>query len=82
MANPRLSDMVKSVFTSRFTNKKALFAFAGEKVEELNTLREMIEASQIRSVIDKVYPMEEAAEAHRRVETEQRIGSVVIALGS
>jgi hypothetical protein len=31
--------------------------------------------------VDRVYPMNEAAEAHRRVETEQRLGAVVIAIG-
>lgn len=80
IANPRLSDMLRSVLTSRFTNKKVVVAFAGEKVEELLTLREMIDKGQIISVIDKVYPMKQAVEAHRRVETEQRLGLVVIRL--
>jgi hypothetical protein len=35
MANPRISDMVRSVLTSSFTDKKAIFTFAGEKEEEL-----------------------------------------------
>ncbi len=82
MGNPRLSDMLRSAFTSRFTNKTASAAIAGETIEELNTLREMIDAGQIKPVIDRVYPMEQAAEAHRRVETEQRLGMVLIAVHS
>jgi len=78
MANPRLSYMFRSVYTTKFTDKTVLFAFAGEKKEELQSLKEMIENNQIKSVIDKVYSYNQAAEAHRRVETEQRIGSVVI----
>jgi NADPH:quinone reductase-like Zn-dependent oxidoreductase len=78
MGNPRLSDMLRSVLTSRFTDKEAFFAFAGEKEEELLALRQMIEEGKIRSCVDKVYPMGQAAEAHRRVETEQRLGSAVI----
>ncbi|MDJ0848654.1 MAG: zinc-binding dehydrogenase [Myxococcota bacterium] len=31
--------------------------------------------------VDEVFPMHEAAEAHRRVETEQRRGAVVITFG-
>ncbi len=81
MGNPRLSDMLRSVLTSRFTDKAAIFAFAGEKEEELLALRRMIEESKIKSVVDRVYPMELAAEAHRRVETEQRLGPVVISMG-
>lgn len=78
IANPRLSDMLRSVLTTRFTDKEVVVALAGEKEEELLALREMIDKGQIKSVIDKVYPMEQATEAHRRVETEQRLGLVVI----
>ena len=78
MANPRVSDILRSVLTTGLTDKKAIFAFAGEKEEELLTLKEMIEAGKIKPVIDRVYSYEEAAEAHRRVETEQRLGIVVI----
>jgi NADPH:quinone reductase-like Zn-dependent oxidoreductase len=81
MGNPRLSDMLRSVLTSRFTDKAALFAFAGEKEEELLALKQMIEDGKIRSCVDRIYPMEQAAEAHRRVETEQRLGPVVISMG-
>ena len=80
MGNPRLSDMVRSVVTSVFTDKKVVFAFAGETEEELLALKEMIEDGKIQSTVDRVYPMERTAEAHRRVETEQRLGSVVISL--
>ncbi len=80
MGNPRLWDMLRSAVTSVFTDKKAVFAFAGETEEELLALKEMIEDGKIKSTVDRVYPMERVAEAHRRVETEQRLGSVVISL--
>ena len=80
MANPRVSDMLRSVISTKFTDKVVIFAFAGEKKEELAALKEMIEAGQIRPLLDKTYSMAEAPEAHRRVETEQRIGSAVISL--
>jgi NADPH:quinone reductase-like Zn-dependent oxidoreductase len=78
MANPRLSDMLRSVMTSKFTNKKAIFVFAEEKEEELLALKDMIEEGKIKSIVDKIYSFEQAAEAHQRVETEQRLGAVVI----
>ena len=81
MANPRMSDMLRSVLTSKFTDKTAIFIFAGEKEEELLALKEMIEEGKIQSIYDKIYPFEQAAEAHRRVETEQRLGPVVISVG-
>lgn len=80
MGNPRLSDMLRSVLTSTFTDKTAIFVFAGEKEEELLALKEMIEEGKIKSIVDKIYPPEQAAEAHRRVETEQRLGTIVISM--
>lgn len=80
-ANPRLSVMLRSIFTSRFSNKTVKFAFAKEAREELLSLKQMIEDGKIGSIVDRVYSMEQAADAHRRVETEQRLGAVVIAIG-
>lgn len=79
-ANPRLSVMLRSVFTSVFSKKTAMFAFAEETREELLMLRQMIEDGKIKSIVDKVYPMEQAVDAHSRVETEQRLGAIVIAM--
>ena len=82
LGNPRLSDMLRSVLTSKFTDRKVIFEFAGEKKEELLTLKEMIEAGQVKSVVDKIYHMDQAADAHHRVETEQRLGSIVLSIHS
>ncbi len=81
MANPRISDMLSSVLTSNFTDKKAIFVFAGEKEEELLVLKEMMEEGKIKSIVDKIFTFEQAAEAHRRVEAEKRLGIVVISVG-
>ena len=78
--NARLSTMLRCVLTTRFTNKTARVAFAGETKEELRTLKEMIEGEQIGSIVDTVLPMRQAADAHRRVEAEQRVGAIVIEL--
>ena len=81
MGNPRISDMLRSVLTCSFTDKTAIFGFAGEKEQELVELKEMIEAGKIKPIVDKIYSIDQAAEAHRRVETEQRLGIVVISMG-
>jgi NADPH:quinone reductase-like Zn-dependent oxidoreductase len=79
--NPRVSLMIRSLFTTWFTDKSASFAFARETKEELLELREMIENGKIVSIVDQVFPMEKATEAHHRVETEQRLGAIVIEVG-
>jgi len=80
MGNPRISDMIRSVLTSRFTDKTAIFIFADETEEELLALKDLIEAGRIKSIVDKIYTPQQAAEAHHKVETEQRLGVVVISM--
>lgn len=82
LANPRIADMLRSLFTTKITNKKVSFAFAGETKQELIELKEMIEDGTIHPVVDRVYSMDQAADAHRTVESEQRLGTIVIAIGN
>lgn len=80
-ANPRVSVMIRSVLTTKFTDKTARFAFASETEEELIALKKMIEDQKLGSIVDEVFPMEQVAAAHRRVEAEERLGAVVISIG-
>ncbi len=80
LANPRLLQMVRGLWVSMTTSKNVIFEFAGYRTEDLVFLQELIEAGTIRSVIDRTYPLEQTADAHRYVDTGQKAGNVIITL--
>ncbi len=49
---------------------------------DLAFLKALIEAGQLRTVIDRCYPLDQIAEAHRHAETGHKRGHVVVALES
>jgi NADPH:quinone reductase-like Zn-dependent oxidoreductase len=80
--NPRVATMLRIFLTNRLGDTTASFAFAPETKQALEELKKMIEAGQIRSIVDRTFSMNQAARAHRQVETEQRVGAVVIEIDS
>jgi NADPH:quinone reductase-like Zn-dependent oxidoreductase len=79
-ANPTLSMIFRGPITSRLSSKKVMGGTVTYKREDIIFLRDLIETSKVKTVIDKLYPISQTADAHEYVETGNKKGNVVITL--
>jgi NADPH:quinone reductase-like Zn-dependent oxidoreductase len=78
LATPWVKQVLQGIWCSLTSNKKFIFALAGENPEDLVYLTHLIEEGRLKPVIDRMYRLEQIPEAHTYVESGEKIGNVVI----
>ncbi len=72
------ADLLRAPWVSLTSNKKIVAGPAPERVEDLISLAKLAEAGEFKPVIDRHYPLEQIAEAHRLVDSGRKKGNVVV----
>lgn len=76
--NPTLKDFIQARRINRHTPRKAFCKLAAESREELQQLADWLGSGDITPIIDSIISDQDIRQAHERVESEQRLGAIVL----
>jgi NADPH:quinone reductase-like Zn-dependent oxidoreductase len=77
-----LQNIALAPLTSRFGKKRMRFNYSRFQRDDLLLVKQLVEQERYRPVVDRVYPLEQAVDAHRYVDSWQKTGNVVLRVTS
>ncbi|HKB28805.1 MAG TPA: NAD(P)-dependent alcohol dehydrogenase [Candidatus Limnocylindrales bacterium] len=75
-----IETILVALFGRFFGTRRQKMSGGGRSQADTVLMKELIEAGALRPVIDRTYPMDQVAEAHRYVETWRKAGNVVLTI--
>lgn len=78
LGNPIRSGMIRGRLARMTEGRQVIVATADYRPEDFKYLTGLMESGRIRPVLDRVYPLEQTAAAHRYVEQGHKQGNVII----
>jgi NADPH:quinone reductase-like Zn-dependent oxidoreductase len=82
LASFKTRHLLQMLMTKMAGTKKIKCALAIEQVHHLEFIRQLIEEGKYKAFVDKNFPLEQAAAAHRYVESGLKKGSVVLTVSN
>jgi NADPH:quinone reductase-like Zn-dependent oxidoreductase len=66
--------------TSFLGSKKAKVKIAKPSIEDLSLVNDLVKIGKVKSIIDRIYSLEQVAEAHRYAETGRAKGKIIVSV--
>lgn len=78
LASFKTRQLLEMASTAIGNTQKVICALVNEKPADMATIHDLVEVGVLRAIIDRCYPLAQAAEAHRYAESGQRTGAIVL----
>lgn len=79
-ASFKVKNLLQMLWSRISGQKKVMCALVSPQVKDLQFIKELVEENKIRPLIDRVFQINQAPEAHRHAESASRKGEVIIKL--
>ena len=79
---PLSQNPILALITPLFGGKRVMFPIPRDDQKMVRYFKGLVESGEFKPLIDRRYPLDQIVQAYRYVETGQKIGNVVISVGS